>query len=227
MQGTRGETYHQWRIRKNPKEICLENIEAWTQWGPFADDNLKYIFSIEKFAYSQISLRFVPMDLIRDKAALVHVMAWRRTGDKSLPEPTTSRCVNTVDCAWSIKLCITNDCWKKEGHDDANFVVTSETKLASSRPFFLQRSCVIITITYGATNDDKPGTMTVFGFQLYKQQMKTQKSDKPSLFFDRKYLLNSANNSYLFMVMLLGMMFYLLRVMLARGMQLKCDDAMI
>ena len=35
----------------------------------------------------QISLKFVPRSPIDNKAALVQVMAWRRTGDKPLPEP--------------------------------------------------------------------------------------------------------------------------------------------
>ena len=34
----------------------------------------------------QIPLKFVPRCLIDNKAALVQVMAWRRTGDKPLPE---------------------------------------------------------------------------------------------------------------------------------------------
>ena len=35
----------------------------------------------------QISLTFVPMVRIDNFAALVQVMAWRRSGDKPLPEP--------------------------------------------------------------------------------------------------------------------------------------------
>ena len=35
----------------------------------------------------QISLKFVPKGPIENKPALVQVMAWRRTGDKPLPEP--------------------------------------------------------------------------------------------------------------------------------------------
>ena len=35
----------------------------------------------------QISLKYVPMSPIDNKSALVQVMAWRRTGDKPLPEP--------------------------------------------------------------------------------------------------------------------------------------------
>ena len=32
-------------------------------------------------------MKFVPKGLIDKKSALVQVMAWRRTGDKPLPEP--------------------------------------------------------------------------------------------------------------------------------------------
>ena len=39
----------------------------------------------------QISLKFVPRSLIDNKPALVQVMAWRRTGDKPLPEPVLTQ----------------------------------------------------------------------------------------------------------------------------------------
>ena len=48
-----------------------------------ADDNFKSIFLYENVRISfQISLKFVPNGLIDNKSALVHVMAWRRAGDK-------------------------------------------------------------------------------------------------------------------------------------------------
>ena len=53
-----------------------------------ADDIFKRIFLNENDRISiQISLKFVPRSPIDKKAALVQVMAWRRTGDKPLPEP--------------------------------------------------------------------------------------------------------------------------------------------
>ena len=53
-----------------------------------ADDNLKCIFVNENDRILiQISLKFVPKGPINNKAALVRVMAWRRTGDKPLSEP--------------------------------------------------------------------------------------------------------------------------------------------
>ena len=54
----------------------------------FADDSFKRNFMNEKFFISiQISLKFVPRGPIDNKPAFVQVMAWRRTGDKPLPEP--------------------------------------------------------------------------------------------------------------------------------------------
>ena len=52
-----------------------------------ADDISKHIFLNENNRTSiQISLKFVPKGLIDNASALVQVMAWRRTGDKPLPE---------------------------------------------------------------------------------------------------------------------------------------------
>ena len=54
----------------------------------FADDIFECIFMNEKFfILIQISLKFVPKGPNDNKSALVQVMAWRRTGDKPLPEP--------------------------------------------------------------------------------------------------------------------------------------------
>ena len=43
----------------------------------------------------KISLKFVPKGLIDNKPALVQVMAWRRTGDKPLPEPFLTQSIDT------------------------------------------------------------------------------------------------------------------------------------
>ena len=53
-----------------------------------ADDNFKYIFLIENDRILiRISLKFVPMGPIRNKPALVQVMAWCQIGDKPLFGP--------------------------------------------------------------------------------------------------------------------------------------------
>ena len=70
------------------REIDVQLISPWTRWPPFADDIFKCIFMTESFCVLiQISLKFVPKGPIDSKSALVHVMTWRRTGNKPLPEP--------------------------------------------------------------------------------------------------------------------------------------------
>ena len=52
-----------------------------------ADDNFKCIFLNENDRIPiRISLHFVPKSPINNKPAFVQVMAWRRTGNKPLPE---------------------------------------------------------------------------------------------------------------------------------------------
>ena len=53
-----------------------------------ADDIFKWIFLNENGRIPiQISLKCVPKSPIDNKSELVHVIAWRRTGDKQLTEP--------------------------------------------------------------------------------------------------------------------------------------------
>ena len=54
----------------------------------FADDTFKRIFLNENVRISiKISLKFVPKGPINNIPALVQIMAWRRSGGKSLSEP--------------------------------------------------------------------------------------------------------------------------------------------
>ena len=54
----------------------------------FADDNFRCIFLNENDKILiRISTIFVPRSPVHNNPALVQVMAWRRTGDKPLPEP--------------------------------------------------------------------------------------------------------------------------------------------
>ena len=51
------------------------------------DDIFKCIFLNESYIIpNHISLKFIPRSLIDSNPALVQVMAWRRIGDKPLPE---------------------------------------------------------------------------------------------------------------------------------------------
>ena len=61
-----------------------------------ADDNFKCIFLNENDRIPiQISLKFGPRSPIDDKPELVRVMAWRRSGDKPLPEPILAQFTDT------------------------------------------------------------------------------------------------------------------------------------
>ena len=54
----------------------------------FADDVLRCVFVNETcYILIKISLKYVPSSSIDNTPGLVQVMAWRRTGDKPLPEP--------------------------------------------------------------------------------------------------------------------------------------------
>ena len=56
------------------------------------DDICKCIFLNENYKIPiRIPLKFVPRSPTDNKAALVPVMTWRRTGDKPLPEPMLTR----------------------------------------------------------------------------------------------------------------------------------------
>ena len=58
----------------------------------FADDIYTYIFLNENVWIAiMISLKFVPKAPNDNKPVLVHIMAWRRIGDKPLSEPMLTR----------------------------------------------------------------------------------------------------------------------------------------
>ena len=60
-----------------------------------ADDIFNCIFLSENDRIPiRISLKYVPRSPIDNKAALVQVMAWRRTGDKPLPEPMMTQFID-------------------------------------------------------------------------------------------------------------------------------------
>ena len=60
-----------------------------------ADDIFKCIFLNENDRILiKISLKYVARTPIYDKTALVHVMAWRRTGDKQLLGPMMTQFID-------------------------------------------------------------------------------------------------------------------------------------
>ena len=72
----------------------------------FADDIFKCIFENEhEWISPRISLKFVPKVRINNIPALVHIMAWRRSGDKPLSEP--------VMVSLLTHICVTRLQWVK------------------------------------------------------------------------------------------------------------------
>ena len=68
--------------------MCINSSLPWQNGCHVADDSFNLIFVNEKVCVTiRILLKFVPKSPIDKKSALVRVMAWRRTGDKPLPEP--------------------------------------------------------------------------------------------------------------------------------------------
>ena len=60
-----------------------------------ADGIFKWISLKENFLIlNKISLKYVSLGLIDNMAALVQIMAWRRTGDKPLSEPMMAYCTD-------------------------------------------------------------------------------------------------------------------------------------
>ena len=77
-----------WRLQLT---ICYHWVTQWDReknGRHFPDDIFKCIFMNEKFCILiDISLKFVSKVRINNTPALDQIMAWRRTGDKPLPEP--------------------------------------------------------------------------------------------------------------------------------------------
>ena len=68
--------------------ICLNTLRPRQNGRHFADDIFKCISWNENARISlKISLKFVPKVRINNIPSLVHIMAWRRPGDKPLSEP--------------------------------------------------------------------------------------------------------------------------------------------
>ena len=60
-----------------------------------ADDIFNCIFLNENNRIPiQIPLKYIPRSPIDNKSALAQIMAWRRTGDKPLPEPTMTQFID-------------------------------------------------------------------------------------------------------------------------------------
>ena len=85
------------RLSWGPLLLVQINSSPPGQYGRhFADYIFKCIFMNEKFCILiQVSLKFIPKGQIDNNSALFQAMAWRRTGDKPLPEAIQNQFINT------------------------------------------------------------------------------------------------------------------------------------
>ena len=94
----------------NPFGRCIRCIGSrhLLYWGRYKMDTISQTifsneFCIMKWIPIKLSLKFVPMCPIKNIPVLVHIMAWRRPGDKPLYEPLmvnlpTHKCVTRPQC---------------------------------------------------------------------------------------------------------------------------------
>ena len=86
--------------------IWINTLRPRQNGSHFADDIFKCIFlNGNVWISTDISLKFVPRGPIDNIPALVHIMAWRRLGDKPLSEPMMVSLVTHI--------CITRPQWVK------------------------------------------------------------------------------------------------------------------
>ena len=102
-----------------------------------ADNIFKCISVNENFCILlQMSLKFVPKGSINNMSALVQVMAWRKTGDRPLPEPWWPSSL--------VYMCGTRGRWVNEHcvHQDARWTNTPATMNQQfEQPYFHKWVC--------------------------------------------------------------------------------------
>ena len=76
-------------------KIILTHLQLEKQWPPFHRRPSQVHFHEWDFNHILISPKCVSKCLIDNKAALVQVMAWRRTGERPLPEPMHTQFIDT------------------------------------------------------------------------------------------------------------------------------------
>ena len=86
---------------------CINTLRPRQNGRHFPSDIFKCIFLFENvWIWIKISLKFVLKVRINNIPALVHIMAWRRIGDKPLSEPMM---VNLL-----MHICVTRPQWVKQ-----------------------------------------------------------------------------------------------------------------
>ena len=101
--------YGEVRSTKHSQWIARAYFRPRINRRPFADDIFKCIFLNEnEWILPRISLKFVARVRINNIPALVHIMAWRRKGDKPLSEP--------MMVSLPTHICVARPQWFKVGH---------------------------------------------------------------------------------------------------------------
>ena len=109
----------------------------------FPDDIFKWIFLNENVWISiNIPLKFVPRGPINNIPILVHVMAWRRPGDKPLSEPMMVRLPTHI--------CVTRPQWVKTFPIALKFDRHLDSS-AAEMPAKFQSDMIIITSNFAAS----------------------------------------------------------------------------
>ena len=77
---------------KEPSKLIYQLLSLWKKGRHFADHLLSEIALMKNFVFwFKFHWSFFPKGLVDNKAPLVQVLAWCRTGDKPLPEPIHRR----------------------------------------------------------------------------------------------------------------------------------------
>ena len=78
------------------KHMAITHMKPEQNGWHLTDDTFKHILLNKNYCILiEISLKFVPKGPIDNNSALVEVMAWCRTGTKSLPQPMMTKFTNT------------------------------------------------------------------------------------------------------------------------------------
>ena len=93
--------YCETALRWMPLNTFDYHIKAETNGRHFADDIFKCIFLDDNvWIPIKMSLKFVPKGPINNIPEMVHIMAWRRPGDKPLSEPMLSNLLTHICVTW-------------------------------------------------------------------------------------------------------------------------------
>ena len=92
--------FRKWLGAIRQQAITWANVDLVLCRHMVGHNELKCIFVNENLNLNKISLKYNPMGLIDNMAALVQIMAWRQTGDKPLSEPMSVCCTDAYMCQW-------------------------------------------------------------------------------------------------------------------------------